>query len=197
MHRLCVLVSGNGTTLQSIIDAVEDGRIDATIALVISSRPGAYALARARKHGIASETLDYSALGREEYDRLLLNRLTTASPDLICLAGYLKILEPGTIRKFAGRIVNIHPALLPRFGGKGMYGDRVHEAVLRSGEKHSGCTVHFVTEGVDTGPVITQEIVPVREGDTVDALKERVHEAEIRTYPRAISMVLEGKAKLE
>ncbi len=195
MQRLCVLVSGNGTTLQAIIDAIGDKRLDAQIAFVISSRSDAYALTRAARSGIPALALDYRKLGAEEYNSRLLSRLVEISPDLICLAGYLKILDAKTVARFSGRIVNVHPALLPEFGGKGMYGDRVHEAVLKSGASESGCTVHFVTEGVDTGPVILQAAVPVVPGDTVRSLAERVHEAEIRAYPEAIKLVLDGKAR--
>lgn len=196
MKSLCVLVSGNGTTLQSIIDAVEDGTISAVIAAVISSRQGAYALERAREHGIQALAMDYTALGRETYDDMLYRKLIELSPDLICLAGYLKILNTRTVREFEGRIINIHPALLPEFGGKGMYGERVHEAVLRSGAGRSGCSVHFVTEGIDAGPVILQESVPVMDGDTAKTLASRVHEEEKRVYPRAINLVLSGRVQM-
>lgn len=194
MHRICVLVSGGGTTLQAIIDAIDDGKLDAKIAAVISSRPGAYALTRARSAGIQAVELDYRKKGEEEYNDALFGKLVELSPDLICLAGYLKILDSRTVDRFSGRIINIHPALLPSFGGRGMYGMRVHEAVLSSGATESGCTVHFVTDGVDAGPVIYQERVPVLPGDTPEALAARVHGAEVKAYPAAIRKVLSGDA---
>ncbi len=197
MYRLCVLVSGNGTTLQAIIDGVGAGLLTAEIAAVISSRLNAYALERARHHSIPAIAIDYRALGKENFNSRLLSELERLSPDLICLAGYLKILDGKIVRAYHGRILNIHPALLPQFGGKGMYGDRVHEAVLRSGARESGCTVHFVTEGVDNGPIILQIKVPVRDGDTVHSLGQRVHEAELAAYPEAIRLVMEGKAKMQ
>lgn len=197
MRRLCVLVSGNGTTLQSIIDAVNTGSLDADIIAVISSNPGAYALARATSAGIPAIALDYRELGKERYDELLFEKLNDLSPELICLAGYLKILDSRTVQHFHGRIMNIHPALLPLFGGKGMYGRKVHEAVLKSGATESGCSIHFVIDKVDAGPVILQVKVPVLKGDTAETLGERVHAAEINAYPEAIRLVLDGKARLD
>ncbi len=194
MHRICVLVSGGGTTLQAIMDAIDNGKLDAKIAAVISSRPGAYALTRARSAGIQAVELDYRKMGEEEYNDALFRKLVELSPDLVCLAGYLKILDSRTVDRFSGRIINIHPALLPSFGGRGMYGMRVHEAVLSSGATESGCTVHFVTDGVDAGPVVYQERVPVLPGDTPEALAARVHGAEMKAYPAAIRMVLNGDA---
>lgn len=194
MHRLCVLVSGNGTTLQAIIDSIDRGELEASIAAVISSRPDAYALTRASRHGIEAIALDFRKSGQKQYDEMLYERLVVLSPDLICLAGYLRILDARTVRHFIGRIVNTHPALLPSFGGRGMYGDRVHDAVLKSGAQKSGCSVHFVTEGIDTGPVILQASVPVKKGDTVRDLADRVHDVELKAYPEAIRLVLEGKA---
>lgn len=189
--HLVVLVSGNGSTLQSIIDACREGRLDASISCVISSNPAAYALERADRANIMCFPLDYRKLGTERYNFNLENILSAISPDLICLAGYLKIL-PGTItRKFDGRVVNIHPSLLPKFGGSGMYGDRVHAAVLQSRETQTGCTVHYVTDEVDAGPVILSRKVPVLPGDTVETLRERVHMAEIEAYPEAIRIALE------
>lgn len=194
MRRLCVLVSGNGTTLQAIIDSIDRGELDATVAAVISSRPDAYALTRASRRGIETIALDFRKSAQKQYDDMLYEKLVELSPDLICLAGYLRILDARTVRHFIGRIVNTHPALLPSFGGRGMYGDRVHEAVLKSGAHQSGCSVHFVTEGIDTGPVILQVAVPVKKDDTVRELASRVHEVELKAYPEAIRLVLEGKA---
>lgn len=197
MHKLCILVSGNGTTLQSVMDAAASGSLDAEVSCVISSNPAAYALVRARMGGINALAIDYRELGRERYDDLLFAKLVELSPDLICLAGYLKILDRRTVEHFSGRVINIHPALLPLFGGKGMYGRRVHEEVLKSGASESGCSIHFVTGDVDAGPVILQVRVPVLKGDTVDTLAERVHAAEVSAYPEAIRLVLEGRARLD
>lgn len=189
--RISVLVSGNGTDLQSIIDAVEDGTIaDAKIVGVLSSDEKAYALERARQHEIP-----YQAVTKHEFNDLrdrmdaILQHLEGDDPDLIVLAGYLSILPPKVIEKYRGRIINIHPALLPKFGGKDFYGIKVHEAVLAAGEAESGATVHYVDEGIDTGDIILQEKVPVLEGDTPETLRERVLEVEHRILPQAIAQI--------
>lgn len=189
--RISVLVSGNGSNLQAIIDAVEDGRIEnSKIVGVISSSENAYALERARQHEIPC-----TAITKHEYadfrDRMdaILKVLEGEHPDLIVLAGYLSILPPKVVQKYSGRIINIHPALLPKFGGKDFYGIRVHEAVLAAGEKESGATVHYVDEGIDTGKIIIQEKVPVMPGDDPQILRERVLEVEHKILPEAIAMI--------
>ncbi|MDO4552656.1 MAG: phosphoribosylglycinamide formyltransferase [Bacillota bacterium] len=188
MTRITVMVSGGGTNLQAVIDAAEAGTLgDASVVLVISSNAGAYALERAARHGIPSVVI-----GREEYPDpeertgAILDALKGAETDLVVLAGYMSVLPPALIRAYRDRIINIHPALLPKFGGMGMYGIRVHRAVLAAGEAESGATVHFVDEGVDTGRIILQERVPVLEGDSPETLAARVLEAEHRILPEAI-----------
>lgn len=195
--RIAVLASGRGTNLQAIIDATESGYIPGKVVVVISDKKDAYALERARKHGIEPLFLDPSLCSsREEYDRLLGDEIEKRKVDLICLAGFMRILTPSFINRFRNKIMNIHPALLPSFGGVGMYGERVHKAVLNSGAKITGCTVHFVTEEVDGGPIIIQEAVPVLDDDTPESLAERVLEHEHRIYPEAIRLFAEGKLEI-
>lgn len=189
--RISVLVSGNGSNLQAIIDAVEDGTIaNSKIVGVISSSENAYALERARQHEIPC-----AAVTKHEYadirDRMdaIMKILDGEHPDLIVLAGYLSILPEKVVEKYKGQIINIHPALLPKFGGKDFYGIKVHEAVLAAGEKESGATVHYVDTGIDTGRIILQESVPVMPGDDPQTLRERVLEVEHRILPQAIAMI--------
>jgi phosphoribosylglycinamide formyltransferase-1 len=189
--NIAVLVSGGGTNLQAVIDAVESGEIaDARIVLVISSRADAYALTRAASHGIPA-----LVVGKAEFpdaaDRsvAMLAALRGADADLIVLAGYMHILEPQFIHAFAGRIINIHPSLIPKYCGRGFYGKRVHLAVLEAGERESGATVHCVDEGVDTGPIVLQERVPVYADDDADALAARVLAAEHRILVRAVKQI--------
>lgn len=193
--RITVLVSGGGSNLQSVMDQIADGYLDkAEIVQVISSKPGVYALERAAKAGIPG-----ISIGREEFpdeterDRILLEKLREARTDLIILAGYMSILSPELINAYRNRIINIHPALIPKYCGKGFYGRRVHRAVLEGGERESGATVHFVDEGVDTGRIILQEKVPVEPGDTEDTLAARVLSVEHRILPQAIKLFSEGK----
>ena len=169
--RMAVLVSGGGTNLQSVIDAVEDGTLDSQIVCVISNKEAAYGLERARKHNIPAYFINSKEAG---YDEKLLKRLQEEQVDLVVLAGYLKILSPDLIKAYNRRIINIHPSLLPKFGGKGFYGLHVHEAVIAAGEKESGATVHFVDEGVDTGEIIVQKKLAVEAGDTPETLQARI-----------------------
>ncbi|MBQ2063003.1 MAG: phosphoribosylglycinamide formyltransferase [Firmicutes bacterium] len=189
--RISVLVSGNGSNLQCIIDAVEDGRIaNSKIVGVISSSENAYALERARQHEIpAAAVTKYEYADMRDRMDAILKILDGEHPDLIVLAGYLSILPAKVVEKYRGRIINIHPALLPKFGGKDFYGIHVHEAVLAAGEKESGATVHYVDEGVDTGKIILQEKVPVLPGDDPQTLRERVLEIEHKILPEAIAMI--------
>ena len=189
--RISVLVSGNGSNLQCIIDAVEDGRIaNSKIVGVISSSENAYALERARQHEIpAAAVTKYEYADMRDRMDAILKILDGEHPDLIVLAGYLSILPATVVEKYRGRIINIHPALLPKFGGKDFYGIHVHEAVLAAGEKESGATVHYVDEGVDTGKIILQEKVPVLPGDDPQTLRERVLEIEHKILPEAIAMI--------
>ena len=197
--RIAVLVSGNGTTLQAIIDATKNGELPGVeIALVLSNKPDIMALERAKKAGIETmvmppkdfpmRSLWCSAMAKEVKKRRV---------DLVCLAGFLQKLEPCFVRSFPGRIINTHPALLPKFGGAGMYGLHVHEAVLEAGEKESGCTIHLVDEEYDHGRTLAQIKVPVKSADTPETLAERVQMEERKLYPRIIKMIQEGKLKLE
>jgi formyltetrahydrofolate-dependent phosphoribosylglycinamide formyltransferase len=176
--RVAVLVSGGGTNLQALLDALHNSPV-ARVARVISNRPDAGALARAQRAKVPAVVL------REPRDAgELLGVLQDI--EIVVLAGYLKLVPADVVRRFRGRMINIHPALLPEFGGAGMYGHRVHEAVLASGAKESGPTVHFVDEEFDRGAIIDQERVPVKPGDTADTLAARVLEAEHRLLPRVV-----------
>lgn len=193
-----VLVSGAGTVLQALIDACRSGEAPAEIVIVVSNVPGAFALERARAAGIPGMTLDHRDFpSRAAFETALRETLEGAAVQLVCLAGFLRILTPGFVDAFAGRMMNIHPALLPAFGGKGMYGDRVHEAVLASGARISGCTVHFVTHDADAGPIAVQMSVPVEEGDTPATLSARVRREELRAYPLAVRLFAEGRLRIE
>jgi phosphoribosylglycinamide formyltransferase-1 len=194
MKRIGVLVSGGGSNLQAIIDSIEDGRLEAKIALVISNKPGAFALERAARHGIPSVVIDHREFSTaSDYTRAILDSLVQRQVDLVCLAGFLRILDRLLIEAYPNRVLNIHPALLPAFGGKGMYGHHVHEAVIASGAKYSGATVHMVTSETDVGPIIIQEIVKVSDDDTPESLAEKVLKIEHRIYPEAIKLVLEER----
>lgn len=188
--RLAVFVSGSGTNLQAVIDA----RIPSVdIVLVFSNNPGAYALERAAKEGIASLVLDHKKYSnREEYDGEVLKMIEPYGVDLIALAGFMRILSPRFVKAYKDRIINIHPALLPSFPGV-----NAARQALEAGVKHTGVTVHFVDEGVDTGPIILQTVVPVLDGDTEESLLERIHDEEHRIYPEAISLIASGKFRIE
>lgn len=195
MLKICVCVSGGGTNLQAIMDAIDAGKItNVQIVRVISNNRGAFALERAKSKGIdavAVSPKDYE--DREDFNRAFLNCMDDAKPDLIVLAGFLVVLPPMMIKKYEGRIINIHPALIPSFCGKGFYGLKVHEAVLARGVKITGATVHFVDEGTDTGPIILQKAVEVRPDDTPEVLQQRVmEEAEWEILPQAINMIANG-----
>lgn len=171
--RMAVLVSGGGTNLQSVIDAVEAGTLSSEIVCVISNKESAYGLERARKHNIPAYFINPK---EEGYDEKLLAKLEEEKVDLVVLAGYLKIVAPSLISAYKHRIINIHPSLLPKFGGKGFYGLHVHEAVVAAGEKESGATVHYVDEGVDTGEIILQRKLAVEADDTPESLQARILE---------------------
>ncbi len=176
--RVAVFASGGGTNLQALLDALHDSPI-ARVTRVISNRPDAGALARARRAGVPATVLRDPSDPDEVLSAL-------ADAQLVVLAGYLKLVHAAVVARFRGRMINIHPALLPDFGGPGMYGQRVHEAVLASGAKESGATVHFVDDAFDRGPVIAQERVRIEPGDTPDTLAARVLEAEHRLLPRVV-----------
>jgi len=195
--RIGVLASGGGTNLQAIIDSCERGEIDGDVVVVISNIPEAYALERARKHRIDAYAFPHKDLTREEHEADVIECLEQHQVDLVVLAGYLRMLTPLMINKYAGKLVNTHPALLPSFGGKGMHGLNVHQAVLDYGCKVSGCTIHFVTLDIDGGPIIAQKAVPVLEGDTAEVLQERILKEEHRLLPRAIQLFAQGKLKIE
>lgn len=192
MLKLCVCVSGGGTNLQAIIDAIDTGKItNAQIVRVLSNNKGAFALERARKNNIdavAVSPKDYA--DRALFNEAFLKHVDEAEPDLIVLAGFLVVLPPMMIKKYEGRIINIHPALIPSFCGKGYYGLKVHEAALARGVKVTGATVHYVDEGTDTGPIILQKAVEVLPDDTPEVLQKRVMEqAEWVILPQAINMI--------
>jgi phosphoribosylglycinamide formyltransferase-1 len=188
-RKLGILLSGSGRTLENLLDAVAAGALRAEISLVISSSAGAFGLERARRRSIPTQVVDDK--DPRAGSAAIFGALEMAGVDLAVLAGYLRILE--VPERWLGRVLNIHPALLPAFGGKGMYGHHVHEAVLRSGARFSGCTVHYVTNDVDGGPIVAQRVVEVRDGDDADALAARVFEEEKRALPEAIALHLDGK----
>ncbi|KHO61111.1 phosphoribosylglycinamide formyltransferase [Thermoanaerobacter sp. YS13] len=194
--NLVVMASGNGTDLQSIIDAIEKGYINARIIAVISDKKGAYALERAKKHGIATYCLPKKEL-KENFQRELLKLLEKLNPDGIILAGFLTILSEEIVQTFENKIINIHPSLIPAFCGKGFYGMKVHQAVYEYGVKYTGCTVHFVDSGADTGPIILQEVVKIDEEDTPEAIAKKVLEVEHKVLPYAVKLFTEGKLKVE
>jgi len=190
--RLGVLASGRGSNLQSIMDAAAAGRIDAEVVVVISNNEGAFALERARKTGIAAEFVDPRGFSsKEDYETMLVGILKRHGVDLVCLAGYMRLVGGVMLEAFPNRIMNIHPALLPSFPG--LHGQK---QAWEYGVKFSGCTVHFVDEGVDTGPVIIQAVVPVLEDDTVDSLSARILVQEHRIYPEAIRLFAAGRLKI-
>ncbi|MBI4401023.1 MAG: phosphoribosylglycinamide formyltransferase [Nitrospirae bacterium] len=195
--RVGVLASGRGSNLQAIIDAIEAGALQARIAVVLSNKKDAQALERARHHSVTDVFLDSKPYAgqpdsREAYDRAILEVLRKHEVELIALAGYMKIVTPVLIKAYPHRIMNIHPSLLPAFPGL-----EVQKKALDWGVKIVGCTVHFVTESVDEGPIIIQAAVPVLEGDTADTLSERILAEEHKIYPRAIQLYAEGRLRVE
>ena len=194
MVRTAVLVSGGGTNLQALLDAQDRGELGAArICYVVSNRKAAYALERARNHGVETGVLSkVMQPDPEKYDEQLLDMLRAHGADMIVLAGFLGILGPKVLEAYSGRIINIHPALIPSFCGKGFYGLHVHEAVLARGCKVTGATAHLVTAGVDEGPILLQKAVDVLPGDTPETLQRRVMEqAEWLLLPRAVKMLAE------
>ena len=194
--NILVLVSGNGTNLQALIDAQGRGELIGKIAAVLSNRPGVYSLKRAKAAGIPAfveepdPRLPKPKRLKELSDRIL--RLCREREiGLVVYAGFLLVLTGVIMEEYAGRMINIHPALLPKFGGQGMYGEHVHRAVLAAGESESGCTVHLVDEGIDTGPILLQRKIPVLPGDTPDSLAERIHKEEHIAIVEAVKMMLE------
>lgn len=200
MLRVVVCVSGGGTNLQAIIDGIKNGTIEDTkIVRVISNNRNAYALERARQNDIEAVCIspkDYA--GRTAFHEALLNAVDEAAPDLIVLAGFLVVIPEMMSKRYAGRMINVHPSLIPAFCGKGYYGLKVHEGVLERGVKVTGATVHFVDEGTDTGPIILQKAVMVEEGDTPEILQKRVMEqAEWIIMPEAINLIARGNIEIK
>jgi phosphoribosylglycinamide formyltransferase 1 len=198
---IMVLVSGGGTNLQALLDAWKNGAFGSggsggKIVLVVSDKPNVYALERAKAAGVDTvvqepdKSLPKDERRQELSDRVL-GLAETHHIDLIVLAGFLSILKGEIVRRYSGRIINLHPSLLPKFGGDGMYGERVHRAVLDAGEKESGCTMHLVDNGVDTGPILIQRKVPVLSGDTPDTLAERIHAEEHIAIVEAVKIMVE------
>ena len=193
MVNLGVLVSGSGSNLQAIIDNIEAGRVDAQIKVVVSNVPNVYALERARKHNIPSVVIRHKECKtREEFDQRLVEILKAHEVELVVLAGFMRIITPVLLRSFPMRVMNIHPALLPAFPGT-----HVWQTEVDSGVKFAGCTVHFVDEGTDTGPIIIQAVVPVYEDDTGDTLNARILKQEHKIYSQAIQLYAEGRLEIQ
>lgn len=196
MLRTGIMVSGGGTNLQAILDAVDSGKItDTEISVVISNNPGAYSLERARTHGIEAVCISPKEFeSREAFNKAFLEKVDKYKLDLIVLAGFLVKIPEAMVKKYEGRIINIHPSLIPSFCGVGYYGLKVHEEALRRGVKVTGATVHYVDGGMDTGPIILQKAVEVEKGDTPEILQRRVMEqAEWIILPKAIQMIAHGE----
>ncbi|MCQ4725386.1 phosphoribosylglycinamide formyltransferase [Anaerotignum faecicola] len=199
MLKIGVLVSGGGTNLQAVIDSIESGYIkNAEIVTVISSKEGAYALERAKKHnikGVLIKKNDYNSF--EEYTNAMISHLESCGAELIVLAGFMTVLSGEFIKKYENRIINIHPSLIPSFCGNGFYGIKVHEAALKKGVKVTGATVHFVNEETDGGPIILQKAVYIEDGDTPETLQKRVmEEAEWKIFPEAVKLISENKLEV-
>jgi len=197
LYRLAVLISGGGSNLQSIIDSCDSGELKglAAVAVVVSNKPDAYGLERAKKHGIPALFLNPKEhVSNKAFCKSISGKLVEYKVDLVCLAGYMNFIDSCLLKSFKGKVINIHPALLPKFGGKGMYGHHVHEAVVAAGEIESGATVHFVDEVYDHGKIILKKKVKVLKKDTCDTLSKRVLEAEHILYPLAIKKVIKNKA---
>jgi phosphoribosylglycinamide formyltransferase-1 len=188
-----VLISGGGTNLQAIIDAIEAKRLDAAIKLVLSNKSDAHGLTRARRHGIPTEVLDHKSYpSREAYDQAMVDLLRARGVELVALAGFMRLLSPFFIKAYSNRIMNIHPALLPSFPGL-----QVQKKAVEHGVRFSGCTVHFVNEECDEGPIIIQAVVPVFSDDTDQSLAARILKEEHRIYPRAIQLYAEGRLRVD
>ncbi len=194
--RLAVFLSGNGTTLQNLLDRIADGRLQAQIVLVASNNADAFGLVRAENAGIPTAVVDRKTFpSLDEFSRNLFDLCRKHRVELVCLAGFLQLIQ--IPEDFQGRVMNIHPALIPAFCGKGYYGHHVHEAALAYGVKITGCTVHFCDNQYDHGPIILQRTVPVFDDDTADSLAARVFEQECEAYPEAIQLFAEGRLRIE
>jgi len=195
--NLCVFASGNGSNLNAVIKASLSGKLSSRVKLVISNNSGSGALKTAAKYKIPNKHISQKLFNSQsEFTKQILAELRKHKIDLILLAGYMKMLDPMIIKKYHNRIINIHPALLPKFGGKGMYGIHVHEAVLNAGEQITGATVHFVNEVYDNGAIIMQKKVKVKPGDDAVTLQKRVLRAEHKLYPEAIKLFEDGRIRV-
>jgi phosphoribosylglycinamide formyltransferase 1 len=190
--KVVVLISGSGSNLQALIDSIAHDGNPARIAAVISNRADAYGLTRAQNAGIATAVLDHKQFdGREAFDAALVEAIDAHQPDLVVLAGFMRILSPGFVQHYAGRLLNIHPSLLPKY--KGLH---THQRALEAGDSEHGCSVHFVTEELDGGPLVVQAVVPVLADDSAESLAQRVHLQEHRIYPLAVRWFAEGRLRL-
>lgn len=192
MKRLGILISGRGSNFEAIADSIDEGRLDAEIAIVVSNNPHAKGLRAAKARGLKAACIRSRAMEREAYDRLVVERLRKESVDLICLAGFMRLLSSYFVGEYPNRILNIHPSLLPSFPGL-----EAQVQALEHGVKYSGCTVHFVDEHLDAGPVICQAVVPVLDGDDEDSLSARILREEHRIYTEAIQLVLSNRLRIE
>lgn len=195
--NLAFLASHGGSNMQAIVDSVKAGRLNANLVAVISNNSNSKALQRAKKEGIPGFHVSSQTHASErEIDLAITDILTQAATDLVILAGYMKKIGDETLKTFKGRVLNIHPALLPRFGGKGMYGKRVHEAVLQSGASVTGVTIHLIDEKYDNGPILAQEEVPVFDSDTPETLADRVLKTEHTLYSETLARIISGEIVL-
>lgn len=191
--RIGVLLSGRGSNFEALADSIAAGRIpNAEISIVVANRPGAPGIEKAGARGIRAQVIPSSGLEREAYDKLVVAALRENQVELVCLAGYMRLLSPYFVAAFPNRILNIHPSLLPAFPGL-----ESQRQALEHGAKFTGCTVHFVDENLDAGPIIVQAVVPVKDSDTVETLSERVLREEHRIYSEAVRIVLEGRYRIE
>jgi len=193
LPRLVILISGTGSNMATLIDAVRSGALGAEVAAVFSNRPDARGLATAREAGIATEVIDHRAFpDRESFDQALAGRIDAHTPDLVILAGFMRILTPGFVRHYRGRLMNIHPSLLPKYPGL-----NTHQRAIDAGDDEAGATVHFVTEELDGGPAIVQGRVPIVDGDTAESLATRVLALEHRLYPEAVRLFCSGRLRMD
>ncbi|HZX51994.1 MAG TPA: phosphoribosylglycinamide formyltransferase [Pseudomonas sp.] len=191
--NVVVLISGSGSNLQALIDSIAHDGNPARIVAVISNRADAYGLQRAQDAGIATQVLDHKQFdGREAFDAALVEAIDAFDPQLVVLAGFMRILTPGFVRHYAGRLLNIHPSLLPKY--KGLH---THQRALEAGDREHGCSVHFVTEELDGGPLVVQAVIPVQSDDSPESLAQRVHTQEHLIYPLAVTWFAEGRLHLE
>lgn len=196
--KIGFLASHNGSNMQAIIDCIKNGKLGAVAVVVISNNSNAFALERAKSEGIPAYHISIKQFQNEdELDQAILDTLIKHNANIVCLAGYMKKIGLRVLNHFKNRVLNIHPALLPKYGGKGMYGKFVHEAVLKSGEKESGCTVHLVDEIYDHGKILGQKVVPVFPDDTIDTLAQRVLEQEHKLYPEILQKIASGIIRLD